>query len=51
MLWGKYWQLVHDQRTGLWQSQCADGRGLLIVVRLEFGSQDKVCCFFGLILL
>ena len=42
MLWGKYWQLIDDQRTGLWQSQCADGRSLCVVVRLQFGSQRKV---------
>ena len=43
MLWGKYWQLVHDQWTGLWQSQCADGLNLCVVVDLELGSQCKVC--------
>jgi len=42
MLWGKYWPLVHDQRTGLWQSQCANCLGLLIVVRLELGSQREL---------
>jgi len=43
MLWGKYWQLVYDQRSALWQSQCADRLSLLIVVRLQFGSQRKLC--------
>ena len=42
MLWGKYWELVHDQRTGLWQSHRADGLRLCVVVALELGSQCKV---------
>ena len=51
MFWGKNRELVHDQRTRCRQSQCADGLGLLIVVRLELGSQHKVCCFSRLLLL
>jgi len=43
MLWGKYWELVHDQRSALWQSKCADRLGLGVVVRLELGSQRKLC--------
>ena len=43
MLWGKYRELVDDQRTRCRQSQCADGLGLLIVVALELGSQRKLC--------
>jgi len=42
MLWGKYWKLVHDQRTGLWQSQCSDRLDLLIVVALQLGSQREL---------
>ena len=42
MLWGKYRQLVYDQRSALWQSQCADRLSLLIVVRLELGSQSEI---------
>ena len=43
MLWGKYWELVHDQRMRCRQSQCADGLSLRVVVGLELGSQCKVC--------
>jgi len=42
MLWGKNRELINDQRTGLWQSQCADGLGLLIVVAMEFGSHCEL---------
>jgi len=34
MLWGKYWELVDDQRSALWQSQCADRLRLRVVVGL-----------------
>ena len=42
MLWGKYWELIDNERMWLWQSQCADGGDLRVVVRLEFGSQCEV---------
>jgi len=42
MLWGKYWELVYDQRTRCRQSKCADGLGLLIVVSLQFCSQSEI---------
>ena len=49
MLWGKYWELIDDQRTGLWQSHRADGLRLCVVVALELGSQCKLGRFFFLL--
>jgi hypothetical protein len=49
MLWGKYWQFVDDQRTRLWQSKCADGRSLCVVVGLQLYSQSKVSRLFFLL--
>ena len=42
MLWGKYWELVHDQWMRCRESQRTDGSDLLVVVGLESGSQGEV---------
>jgi hypothetical protein len=34
LLWGKYREFIDDELTRCRQSQCSDGLGLLIVVRL-----------------
>ena len=43
MLWGKYWELVHDQWMRCRESQRTDGGDLRVVVSLELGPQCKVC--------
>ena len=42
MLWGKYWELIDNERMRCRESQRTDGGDLLIVVALEFDSQCEV---------
>ena len=51
MFWGKYRELIDDERMRCRESQRTDGSDLRVVVGLELGSQCEVGRFFCLLLL